>query len=141
LFEDLDEMAIRKAFFYLDIIWGIIGVIAMAAVVHAFVTQTGEMVQVLGMVIPRSLLYVLIPCHIILIPWTFYQAYTALYNVDAFLANYPWILIIALILSVTENLFRGPQTYLVMCICLFDWISDVIGIPFVQALYKRRAKS
>ena len=137
MFDEVDEMAIRKAFFYLDIVWGIVGIIAIAAVINAFVTQTGDIVYVLGMTIPRSLLYVLIPCHLILIPWTFYQAYAALNDLDSFLSNYPWMLIIALILSVTENLFRGPQTPLVLCICLFDWISDVIGIPFVQKLYRR----
>ena len=110
----------------LYIIYATIGVVTLTACVYTYLTTSGNViVNVIGMRLPRQVLFVLLPCHFVLIPWTIIQSYSAKIRAEWFISNELWFTIIAFGMSMVENMYRGKLVPIVLCICLYDWITDV----------------
>ena len=128
-----EEEVVYNSLFYAYIIYGLVGVLSAYTYLWTWVNLPPDAttVEVLGMILPANLIFVLIPCHLILTPWTFTQAYGAKNEAEWFVPNEIWFTLIAFGMSFVENMYRGPYTPLVLCICLFDWLVDVMaGITY-----------
>ena len=79
--------------------------------------------------IPYEVFSVLIPCHIVLIPWTIVEALAYLFRVSWAKNSAVWMLLIALPLTTTENVFSWylGGSVPIYCICMFDAILDFIA--------------
>jgi len=124
-----EEETVYNSLFYVYITYGLVGVLSTYVYISTWLTlpPDAETINVLGMILPANLVFVLIPCHLILTPWTFMQAYGAKTDAEWFEVNEIWFTLIAFGMSLVENTYRGPYTPIVLCICLFDWVVDVMA--------------
>jgi membrane protease YdiL (CAAX protease family) len=80
------------------------------------------------MKIPYDVFNVLVPCHLVLLPWTFITALAWATSASWAKGASTWMLLLSLPLTTIENVF---SYYLggslpVLCICLFDSILDAL---------------
>jgi membrane protease YdiL (CAAX protease family) len=80
------------------------------------------------MKIPYDVFNVLVPCHLVLLPWTFITALAWVTHASWAKGVSTWMLLLSLPLTTIENVF---SYYLggslpVLCICLFDSILDAV---------------
>lgn len=129
-----------RAFGILFGTFAVVGIIILSDWTMALLGPPKETFRMMGMVLPYDLLYVLVPCHWVLLPWTGFQAYSAWKGKSWFLYNYPWLLMLALPLTITENLFAGPGTVIVLCICLFDALLEGFGVPLAVGGWEEEIK-
>ena len=139
-----DEEVVLDALTYTYVVLGMVGLLSTYVYVSTWLSLEpgADTVSVLGMILPANLVFVLIPCHLILTPWTFAQAYGASRREEWFLVNEVWFTLIAFGMSFVENMYRGPYTPLVLCICLFDWLVDVFAaLSYRLGMYTRTGAS
>jgi len=122
-------------------VYGLWAVIGAGVAYHWFnlFMQGIDPVETLGMVIPRNLFLVLLPCHLVLIPWLLLNAYGVFYLREWFPPSIYWMTLLAGLLSIIENMFRTPQTPVVLCICLFTALTSIIAAPLLWRLAKEVA--
>jgi len=90
----------------------------------------------LTMIIPYEIFSVLIPCHMILLPWTLAEALISFSGDKWLKTSTLWMLIYALPLTTTENVFSYwlGGSIPVLCICLFDIVADAFFLPMMEKI-------
>ena len=129
----------RKVGAALLIAWAVVGIYAVSVMICLYGQYYQNppetvTVELLGttMVLPWRTFLVLIPCHLLLIPWTIVTA-VLLYREDPdWVTSMLYMTLFSTALTITENAFRGPGTVIVLCICLFDTITDYIMLALAK---------
>jgi len=101
--------------------------------------QGMDPVETLGMILPRNLFLVLLPCHLVLIPWLLLNAYGVISLREWFPPSIYWMTLLAAILSFIENVYRTPQTLVVLCICFFTTLTSIVVAPLLWRLAREAA--
>jgi len=102
--------------------------------------KAGDLVEYtflgLTMILPYEIFSVLIPCHMILLPWTLVEALFSFFGSDQLKTSTLWMLICALPLTTTENVFSYwlGGSIPILCICLFDIITDAFFLPIMEKI-------
>jgi len=87
------------------------------------------------MIIPYEVFSIFIPCHLILLPWTMAQILFCFEGEKWLSSSTLWMLMFALPLTVSENLFTYwlGGSLPALCICLFDAITDAAMLLILEA--------
>ena len=132
---------ITTIFGVIYIVWVIVGLkIVSDWWILYYTYKTGDLIEYtfsgLTMIIPYKVFSVLIPCHIMLIPWTLAEALFAFSGGKWLKSSTLWMLIYALPLTTTENVFTYwlGGSLPALCICLFDAITDAILLPILEKI-------
>jgi len=114
-------------------VFGFLGLYVMTIWLPLYRTALpGTIVEVtaLGvtMKIPYDVFNVLVPCHLVLIPWTFITALAWLTHASWAKGISTWMLLLSLPLTTIENVFSYclGGSLPIICICLFDSLLDAL---------------